>query len=354
MNSKTVYTLTFHGVLNHGAVLQAYALQAYILNKGYSSELINYKPWYLTYQVLRPAKGIGKTILKYKRLYLFKKFSTKYLALNKHSITTPQDWLKLGEYHAVVCGSDQIWNKSITGKKYDPAFFLNFVSNKARKIAYAASAGGNILSQDPQPKEYTQSFSSMGVREQHLKTDMIEHKLHNDPELVIDPTFLISDYSKIMSRKHVPNGKYIVSYEVSTDETRSKLNEFVAALKVMTGLPVYHIGDKPISAADQCLLGISPSDWIGLVQSAAMVCTNSFHGTAFSLNFSKPLVFVKHIENEKNARALSLLDKTDLNHVVYDHIDELSNRDIWQKPNKTKLAEFIKQSQDFLDNALKN
>ncbi|MEJ8864856.1 polysaccharide pyruvyl transferase family protein [Pseudomonas jessenii] len=353
MTAKPVYTLTFHGVLNHGAVLQAYALQNYILSKGFVSEIINYKPWYLSYQVLRPAKGIGKTILKYKRLYLFKQFTKKHLTLTTHSVTSQKDFRKLKNYSAVVCGSDQIWNKFITGKKYDPVFFLNFAPKNVRKIAYAASAGGNSLSQDhTQLSPYTRSFDSIGVREQHLKLDLLENGLHHAPELVIDPTFLISKYEGIASYKRVPAGKYIVSYEVSSDSTRSKLNNFIIALKNMTGLPVYHIGDKPISAADHCLLDISPSDWIGIVQSATLVCTNSFHGTALSLNFEKPLVFVRHLEEEKNARTLSLLNKTDLSCVAYDNIDELKSRNIWQKYDKSKLLEFIKYSQNFLDRAL--
>ena len=352
MNSKTVYTLTFHSVLNHGAVLQAYALQNYILSKGYKSEIINYRPWYLTYQVLRPAKGINKTILKYKRLYLFKKFTTKHLALSRNSITSQSQFSKLENYHAVVCGSDQIWNKHITGKKHDPAFFLSFASEGSRKIAYAASAGGNLLSQEPGLGSHTKTFDSIGVREQHLKQDILDHKLHHSPELVADPTFLISDYKAITSLKRVPSGKYIVSYEVSSDETRTKLNAFLLKLKEMTGLPVYHIGDKKISAADVCLLDISPSDWVGLIQSASLVCTNSFHGTALSLNFNKPLVFVTHIEDEKNARPLSLLNKTNLECVSYKNIEELESKDIWQVYDKTKLNDFIHFSQRFLDQAL--
>ena len=41
---KKVGILTFHHVTNYGAVLQCYALQAFLKNRGYSPEVINYKP----------------------------------------------------------------------------------------------------------------------------------------------------------------------------------------------------------------------------------------------------------------------------------------------------------------------
>jgi len=37
-------TLTLHNANNYGAVLQAYALQKYLLNAGFETEIINYRP----------------------------------------------------------------------------------------------------------------------------------------------------------------------------------------------------------------------------------------------------------------------------------------------------------------------
>ena len=43
-----IKTITCHDVYNHGASLQAYALQTYLTSLGHSVEIIDYKPSYLS------------------------------------------------------------------------------------------------------------------------------------------------------------------------------------------------------------------------------------------------------------------------------------------------------------------
>ena len=52
------------------------------------------------------------------------------------------------KYDKFVVGSDQVWNLKCHG--YDGAFFLDFVSDDSKKVAYAASFG----TYDINPDEY--------------------------------------------------------------------------------------------------------------------------------------------------------------------------------------------------------
>lgn len=46
-------------------------------------------------------------------------------------------------YDVYITGSDQVWNPDW----YEPAFFLTFVPNSRKKIAYAASLGHSSLTE---------------------------------------------------------------------------------------------------------------------------------------------------------------------------------------------------------------
>ncbi|UJJ32051.1 polysaccharide pyruvyl transferase family protein [Halopseudomonas maritima] len=352
MKNNIVYTITFHSVLNHGAVLQAYALQEYLRKLNYQPVIANYTPPYFMAQVLRPAKGIGKTALKYKRLYLFKKFSEQHLVKSTRYISRKK-LTQLPIAHAAICGSDQIWNKLLTNGAPDKAYYLSFIKEGTKKIAYGASAGGHTLeSSEHGALDLLKDFDAIGVRENHLCENLKNQHTLKNVQMVSDPSLLISDYNNIMDHSKTPKSKYIVSYEVSSDATRAEYSKYLKKAQELTKLPVYHIGDKFLEAADHNILAISPSQWLSLISSSEYVVTNSFHGAMFSMNFKKKFSFIKHLEEEKNARTMSLLKKVRLEEKAATTTDQLS--EIFKDYHTGELQKFIKESQNFLISALEN
>jgi len=94
-----------------------------------------------------------------------------------------------------------------------------------------------------------------------------------------------------------------------------------------------------------------PLEFIELIKNASYVCTNSFHGTAFSLIFNKPFLVAPH--TTRNTRIASLLEKLELtsqmvtdNHLLY----QLVERNLEYDTNKvTRLLHYaIDSSFDFL------
>lgn len=95
-----INTITCHDVYNHGASLQAYALQHYLQSEGHDVEIIHYKPDYLSrhfnlWMVANPifdkpfvkqlyllAKLPGR-LCSLKRKASFDAFTAKYLHLSR-------------------------------------------------------------------------------------------------------------------------------------------------------------------------------------------------------------------------------------------------------------------------------
>lgn len=338
--------LTFHGVLNHGAVLQAYALNKFLNCNGADSELINYSPWYFAWQVHRPAKGLSKSILKLKRLSKFKRFERNHLNISTVKYRNLRSLSNL-KYDALVCGSDQVWNKEITRGEIDKAYLLDFPFD-GKRFSYAASSGANRITKEVGVVEALSKFDGLAVRETGLCDELLNAGLN--VKHVADPTFLIDpdEYEEIAYSHLLPKSAYIVSYEVSTDETRKKYSEAICKLKKKFELPVVHIGDKVLDCADVNLLNISTNDWIALISNSNMVVTNSFHGCSFGIKFKKPLVVLSHLDNDRNARPLSLLSTLGMKECFY----EVSNKEVDEIPtdymaierNYDKYDKFVSDS----------
>lgn len=352
---KTVYTVTFQRVLNYGAVLQAYALLRYLNEQGVDAKVIDYAPSYFLLQTYRPAKGIKKTIDKYKKFRKFKAFRQKHMKLTPKTYYSFDSLKNLPKADAVVCGSDQIWNYNLTGKDFDPTFFLNFAPANTKRIAFAASAGSiRIKDFGSKVKSYLESFHTIGTREENLAQDVKEVAPNTTPVVVVDPCLLIKDYTPVFDDKLIPKQEYVVSYVVGSGEMLTRFNQRIAQFKQNNSIQIIHLGAKPIRAADQNVLDIGPSDWVTFIKHAKYVITNSFHGTAFSINFEKNFVFVPHVLENLNARQTTLLNNVGLIDRMLSDEDELHHiSDINYNEVTPKLDALVHNSQQFLLDSLK-
>ena len=72
------------------------------------------------------------------------------------------------------------------------------------------------------------------------------------------------------------------------------------------------------------LYEVGPEEWVGLIMNASYMVTDSFHGTAFSINFNIPFTTLLNPSSNMNSRALSILEITKLqNRIIYDNGDNL-------------------------------
>lgn len=197
--------LTFHCAHNYGAVLQTYALVTYLRKNNYDAEIIDYRPKSLTMSHgIMPWRRISRLNIIRKVIFVLrilpfltvrKERSDKFqsfidslpLSTRKYTETDSE----VTGYDIIICGSDQVWNPSITNG-FDK-FFCGSVSHKGKFISYAASTEAKrIISDDYKKyKEVLSNFENISVRESELK-NILQPLINKEITKVIDPVFLLS------------------------------------------------------------------------------------------------------------------------------------------------------------------
>lgn len=348
---KRVYTITFQRALNYGASLQAYALAKFLLDRGYDVRVIDYLPRYFALQTYRPAKSFRGSIRKLKKIIRFNRFIKDNIPLTEHMCFSESGLKKLPHAHAVICGSDQIWNKKLTGGKFDGGFFLEWVPERTRRIAYAASSGAIEMSDFADVLgETLYRFDRVGVREESLQRDLSLWSPSVSSEVVLDPSLLIDNYDDILDCSRIPEGDYILSYVVGSGEMVSGFDHVIQNVKKITDLPVIHIGAKEIVSANRNILDIGPAEWAAFFKKAKFVVTNSFHGTTFSLNFQRNFMFVPHVIEVLNDRQRTLLSALGLSSLEYtgDEIGDLESFYVDYEEVEPRLKKLVDKSRKFL------
>lgn len=348
--------LTFQFAHNYGALLQAFALQNFIKTLGHKVNIVPYCPkWAQMEYTINPfEKGITyrkriKLALQYpkrkKQSNVFEKFQIDELNLEKKI----EDVYKLKEYldsyDCVVCGSDQIWNDSITGDT--EAYFG--CRSKTKKIAYAVSLGTDTLSpvQEKNILEFLPEFSKVSVREEKSK-NIIQRVLETVPiEVVLDPVFFMNKSEWVELSNPVEIQKpFMLLYLLQENK---QLLSMAADYAKRNNLTIYEIHPTLAKFHYQCkpLTCVGPKEFLWLVNNSECVCTNSFHATAFSIIFNKKLL---HIPNSKSpGRTTSLLKRMNIG---------LKNSDVelplydFRNEKNVLLEKEISFSKQFLINAL--
>lgn len=355
-----VYIINFHHVLNYGAVLQAYALSKYLINQGYDAKIIDYRPYYFVYQTYKPAKGLKKTYRKMVMNINFYNFRKKHFNLTDR-IFYSEKGLKNHfnkSKDAFVCGSDQVWNAKLTNDRLDPGYFLDFVPSSGRKIAYAASIGHTKFNLNNK-KDITSrlvTFHKISVREDFAKNeveDITDNKLK--PEVVLDPTLILSDYSEVLDLTLVPNKPYLVVY---TTENSNMFRKYVKLVQKSLGIQVINLGHYDIGIDSISYTNIHPTKWLGLFSMATYVCTNSFHGTAFSIILKRNFtVFGRQTMKDLNRRQLTLLSNIGLEDRFINKLEDFnpSNhlKEVEYEKIQSKIDSLVENSQKFLLDSLK-
>lgn len=220
------------------------------------------------------------------------------------------------EYDVIFVGSDQVWGPL---SLYSRFYNLLFVDSSIPHFSYASSFGvSDILPwQRKGVAEYLNKLNAIGVREIR-GSEIVKSLTGRHAEVVADPTLLLSreewtEYAAGSSMRI--NEPYIFCYILGG---RSDIRREAEKLSRKTGLKLVtlnHVdGYEP---ADENFGDINPYavdafDFIQLLSHAQYVCTDSFHGTVFSLIFHRPFVtFYRQVPSKSkstHSRIDSLLE----------------------------------------------
>lgn len=329
---KTIGTITFHRTINYGGVLQAYALQKILSNMGHNSEIIDYcdplvgmpplslfrKVRYFVWHgiVKRLLVGMGRQrkTAEFCRNYL--QVSTKKYFCSEALHADPPI------YDAYITGSDQIWNPNINNN--DSSCFLTFAPSGKRRISYAASFGVSQI-RDEFIGDYRAGLNqihALSTRELEGK-QIIDKLTGRNAEITLDPTLLLSqDQWRKIAVPYESSRPYILCYYMPGDIIVNKsITALARQVSASTGWRVICIGQKEymkLHPLHHSIFNAGPAEYLGLFQNASFIITNSFHGTAFSINYRKPFLVPMnnnlHPEKSLTSRITTLLNTLKLEH----------------------------------------
>ncbi len=383
---KKVTITTVYKGFNYGSSLQAYASKLYLYKLGYNSEIIGYKDGLLkgrnfSFKKLfimflrtfwRPSL-FRKTFLTYKTIIqkeisqedrkAFFQFTENNLQVKKFSWKGLKTYVSKDDVVACICGSDQIWNA--TNVYIDPIYYLKFAP-KQKRIAYAPSFGKKEI--PPYNKEIIKKnisgFNYLSVREEQGVAIIKELRGKEVPAL-IDPTLLLDKNNwldTISNLKEEKKEKYILLYFL--DKPSSVAVKYIEELIRIYKCPVISI---PYIHSEfdtfKCIkkLGVGPLDFVDLISNALFVCTDSFHGTAFSVNLNIPFFTFKRnygAATDQSSRITTLLEKLQLSN-RFISVTEINGEMQFEAPmcfnNSNKILHHEREkSKKYLVNALSN
>lgn len=361
--------LTYHRAENYGALLQAYAMKTYLHGMGHDASFVDYWPEYhydyfrifpkerFRSANLRTRLGLLRRFIawyipKYIRKARLQQFMKEKLGLGNHpKYTKAED--STDEFDVVVYGSDQIWRKQhLGGVDFDKWYFGSDNVQADRKIVYAGSMGtiNTTADDDEYVKAAMKNFEGISVREKDLQAYL--EKMNISSTLVCDPVFLLDkeQWEEIKKKSNFKR-KYILFYNLlNTPESK----RFADSLSRRSGLPVievnkqmslHHLGKRYLSTA-------SVERFLGLIDGAEYVVSNSFHGVAFSIIFEKRFFAVGM--GERANRVVSLLDTCGINNryigndmLPQNYMDNIPYSDV-----SAKLSSLVGLSKEFLNQSI--
>ena len=318
---------------NYGSLLQTYALQEFLKQNEYKSDIILYQEndfrkilrFFNLFYIKQKFQAVFKQITIYlfynpihKKLILrdqkFSTFKKQHLQFSKKFISISQLSNTSKTYSCFILGSDQVLHPANLNMKF---FTLEFLPKNTYKIAYAPSFGVSKIPyfQKERTKKYLNSFNNFSVREksgQKIIFDLLQKKV----PIVCDPTLLLEKHTWNIFKGKTPIVKnpYILCYFLGSN---IKQRIFEKKIKEITGFEIINLPftDQLVTYdidREKSLFDIGPIEFVNLISHAEFIITDSFHGTVFSIIFEKLFFTLNRFSHKghqsTNSRIESLLD----------------------------------------------
>lgn len=341
MSDKKIGVCACYDQKNYGSMLQVLATVIKIEELGYDYEIIRYSRKLTLNLLVRSLSRIperlkfeaeqnrkrkkfasieGLTERVQQRNECFKIFCVDRFRKFSPIYDTYSDLQKVASrYAAVLVGSDQLWRP----EGYTTGFYnLMFVPDNVPKIAYATSFGVSQIPENKKKiaKQFLSRMDYISVRELRA-SEMIKELIGRDVPTVVDPTLLFTgeEWNNIIPLKKIIDEKYIFCYLLGSNPQH---REWVNELKKCTGYKIVTIPfldefvEGDIAFGDNQIFDAGPAEFVNLIRNAEYVCTDSFHGSVFSILNHKQFVtfnrFSDESKNSRNSRIESLLKQTGL------------------------------------------
>ena len=365
---------------NYGSQLQARATVKILEDMGLEYEILDYRKKGIMFKIKaisrlfnpvaidnfllsrQKAKAIKDLPQVLERNKLFDAYSKEHF-LNKVVFV---DYFKqlqerAKQYKAVLTGSDQLWSPAGFGTNF---FNLMFVPDNIRKISFASSFGVSKIPayQRKTARTFLNRIEYISMRE-NQGAAIVKDLTGRDVPVLMDPVFV---YTKEEWADIVPLNKeylfpYIFCYFLGDNvEYRKRVKEFAEknSLKIIAINFCNSYTEYDKTFGDITPYDVNPDRFLNLLRGADYICTDSFHGAAFSIIMEKRFVIFNRYAEEasisRNSRISSLCENLNLEQCLGTENVDLSvlfSKKIDYEAVKKKLDKYIIATKEYLNQA---
>lgn len=222
-------------------------------------------------------------------------------------------------------GSDQMWNSG-WNQGIERSFFLEYVPDGKKRIAFSTSIGKIKWDQSEADKvvPLLKKYDYITLREQSALELLKQYGIRG--RLILDPTLL---FDRKQWLEYLPalkcNKPYLLVYQLHQRHAQANFIDAVEKLANQRNLKIkrvtYSYSDRRMG---EKIVLPEVFTFLALIRDAEFVVTDSFHGTAFSVNFNKQfaVIYPEHfstrmdnlltmtgMENRRYTSEMSLFDK---------------------------------------------
>lgn len=357
---------------NYGTSLQAFALSKYIKSLGHEPIIIDYRGFkeirhrqsyannirFLIDKITKKVdKKLGHMNIYNENISVFENFVNSELNITEEKVTQSDLQALNDDIDVFIAGSDQIWSPLF----YDPHYYLDFVEDANKIMAYAPSFGvSKIEDLDIQSrvKELLKRFQYLSVRENTGRI-LINDIAGLEAKVVLDPVFLLSadewdllvDKSTLTSPK-----KYVLIYFLGDNAKHWKATYDFAARKKLD-IKIIPVQYCHLQKKGEVLSKLSPYDFLKAIRDSEYIITDSFHGTAFATIFKKQFYvferFSKKSAINQNSRVIDLLNLFDLeSRLIQYNKNVILDVDHNYETSLNRILSTVQDSRDYISTAL--
>lgn len=353
--------LTYYGVHNHGAVLQAYGLMSVLQTMGHKVQFLSFErsyeyisseqtkkykiglssiPFYAKYLL---QKGLGNILFNIQKRNVLNDFRKKYFDLSESYKDFSGDF--------VIIGSDEVFSIQIG---YNP-FMYGYELKPQNIISYAGSFGPTTLDEIDQKRKtqeikdgFVKNFKAISVRDLNSQ-NIIQALCDKEAKLVCDPVILYGYHNEM--NQFVPQGKdYLVVYAYD-----NRMNDPVEVQSIKEYAKKHHLKIYSVGFyhdwCDKCIPA-GPIELLGWIKHARLVVTDTFHGSVLSIICNTPM----SVKLRDNSNKLEyLLHEYGLQNRImksFTDLEKVADTPLDFSECNRKLSIKRQDSLDFLQNAL--
>lgn len=369
-----IFTFCNFRLINYGQVLQCYAFQELCRRQGLEVKVIRYRQLQNNESLeLIPPKS-GERALYERRfkdknvepqdreqVYKFNQFMENYIVTTPVNYTVEEVQEEIKDCQLLIVGSDQLWNPAWFHRIY----LLEFAREDQKCISYA-TGGISCVTEDNKATieliaKQIDHFKRVSVRE-HRSADILKQYTGKHITEALDPTLMFdaSFWNDICDNKKYDDG-YVLCFFIGLIQPHKHLAKEAAKRLGKKRVIYIKFSRSGEQLADNdsftAATGIGPRELLTLIKNASAICTDSFHGVAFSIIFHKEFYLMDRAyvftEGTDDLRMKSVMDKVGIgcrtvnSKKDYDSVEAIDYCSV-----DKKLQSLRDDSLDYLRNAI--